>query len=166
MLRDLIKIANRLDSLGLVKEADFLDRIIKMAGEPSQIEMKNYSPDTLISGALTEKEKLVLGLCNEAASVMPIIHKLNKVVMELAQDIDNDEDLADSYGGSDDLVAAKGNPEMIMEIINQAAFERGVEPESDLINEMDFERGLNPTWYEDPRGGPKPNKSRSYKTRR
>ena len=36
MLKDLIKLANHLDSKGLVKEADYLDRIIKSADESSK----------------------------------------------------------------------------------------------------------------------------------
>lgn len=35
MLKELVKLANHLDSKGLVKEADYLDRIIKSAEEPS-----------------------------------------------------------------------------------------------------------------------------------
>ena len=35
MLKDLVKLANRLDSRGLVKEADYLDRIIKSADKNS-----------------------------------------------------------------------------------------------------------------------------------
>ena len=33
MLKELINLANRLDQKGLKKEADFLDKIIKSAGE-------------------------------------------------------------------------------------------------------------------------------------
>lgn len=41
MLKDLIKIANKLDSLGLTKEADFLDNIIKkIALEENILEYK------------------------------------------------------------------------------------------------------------------------------
>ena len=36
MIKDLIKLANHLDSKGLVKEADYLDRIIKSAKNPLQ----------------------------------------------------------------------------------------------------------------------------------
>ena len=36
MLKELVKLANHLDSKGLVKEADYLDRIIKSANNPLQ----------------------------------------------------------------------------------------------------------------------------------
>lgn len=36
MIKELIKLANHLDSKGFVKEADYLDRIIKMAEEPQK----------------------------------------------------------------------------------------------------------------------------------
>lgn len=40
MLKELVKLANHLDSKGLVKEADYLDRIIKSAENPLQGEGK------------------------------------------------------------------------------------------------------------------------------
>ena len=43
MLKELVKLANHLDSKGLVKEADYLDRIIKSAENPLQGEDKAKS---------------------------------------------------------------------------------------------------------------------------
>jgi len=43
MIKDLIKVANRLDSLGLAKEADHLDAIIKkLASEPGLENVNSY----------------------------------------------------------------------------------------------------------------------------
>lgn len=36
MIRELIKIANKLDAIGLTKEADYIDSIIRMAGKKDE----------------------------------------------------------------------------------------------------------------------------------
>lgn len=59
MLKDLVKLANRLDSIGLQKEADFLDSIIKKA-------LHNDAKDNLPSDPEVryemEKEMLLIGI--------------------------------------------------------------------------------------------------------
>jgi len=45
MLKELINLANRLDQKGLKKEADFLDKIIKSAGELVSLDEKRTPED-------------------------------------------------------------------------------------------------------------------------
>lgn len=58
MIKELIKIANRLDKLGLTKEADYLDRIIKSASSEGTLETAD-SPFTLdpIRSLILESDK-------------------------------------------------------------------------------------------------------------
>jgi hypothetical protein len=47
MLKDLVKLANRLDSKGLKKEADYLDAIIKVASVEDNLELLDDALSTL-----------------------------------------------------------------------------------------------------------------------
>jgi hypothetical protein len=60
MIKDLVKIANKLDSLGLKKEADFLDSLIKkMAGNSShRINVEELSTEAPIGFTESRYEDL------------------------------------------------------------------------------------------------------------
>ena len=63
MLKNLIKVANRLDNLGLSKEADLLDSIIKKIAA-SAFEMAKYDDRKALSGGIAGK--MVLWAKNHA----------------------------------------------------------------------------------------------------
>lgn len=57
MIKDLTKVANKLDSIGLTKEADMLDRIIKKIAQDSSWEMEMFNKAKEVSGAEAEAWK-------------------------------------------------------------------------------------------------------------
>lgn len=99
MLRRLLKVANKIDKLGLTKEADLLDNIIKkMAamgeGSPAWLEMDN-------PGAAGEDSELEMN--DEGELNYPEQAQFEESMFGLGEDVDNirgdwhDEEDADNW---------------------------------------------------------------------
>jgi hypothetical protein len=58
MLKELVKVANRLDSLGLQKEATILDRLIQKMAGVNVVENKRFNPETARSRVRPTEEEL------------------------------------------------------------------------------------------------------------
>jgi hypothetical protein len=145
MLKDLIKVSNRLDSLGLTKEADYLDSVIKKlsGSNPSQAELEGLDADRNVSANYSKGELKLL------KALESVIDAFGEV---LNQSFYSDE-LEGLYKQTQALQYE------VTEKVNQASFERSMESSSPEVERMDREVGLNPTWYEDyDNVGPRPRK--------
>jgi len=134
MLKDLIKVSNRLDALGLTKEADYLDSVIKKlsGSNPSQAELEGLDADRNVSENYSKSELVLLKALNAVSDAFGDV--LNHTFYS--------DELEGLYQKFDALKFE------VTEKVNQASFERSMESSSPEVERMDREVGLNTPWYE------------------
>lgn len=140
MLKDLVKLANRLDQLGLIKEADLLDRIIKKATDDYPEYEGSIVPITkhedIVNMILNTDTKDIKDLfkksCNDLINMAKKVltpespKKLNDyldLIDPRYSGIKNDEELAEEFGEDRvELLARQPleyNPEDFISAANQ-----------------------------------------------
>lgn len=115
MLKNLIKLANHLDSKGLVKEADYLDKIISIAGVelPNPMSFENFQE--------LEKEEDFSGYEEDFRSGPPSIvgTVTNPVEMDFSQELAEERSSVDSFMKSNGFFEPREGREALSSMIGK-----------------------------------------------